>query len=294
MSEQLPELAKPFVGGISVRYSWKLIEPRPGEYNWTPLDKAIQLAQSKGKQVMIRVVAGALSPEWLAQAGAQWAPSHPPDPALLSRLSGQGKLPPQRLKILEMIKKTPVPWDPVYLKHWSALIQAFGRRYDGNPAIFSVQMTGGGVAGEMTLLGELFDWQRYGYSDAKMIETWKTIIDAYRQSFPRTPTNLDILEPLRGMSKVVVPVVKYCLTRYPGQVYIQNNGLNAKGAWGRPIIRAAASKTRVGYQMSGGGGWIAATVGSRSQAFQIAIEDGASYLEVYRGDLTNPAEDEAK
>jgi hypothetical protein len=285
--DRLPELSNPDVAGISVRFNWKTIEPQPGQYHWEPVDRAIALASRSGKKVMIRVVAGVGTPDWVYQAGAPGAEPNFREEQL------QG-MPPQRRQLLTRIKRAPVVWDPHYLSPWLSFIRAFGQRYDGNPVIYSIQMTGGGFAAEMSLRRE-FGWNRYGYSDAKLISTWKQIIDAYQQSFPQIPTNLDIMEPIPRQSHVLQAVVDYCLTKYPGKVYIQQNGLNASGGSPqyRAIIRQAALKTKVGYQMTGGGGWIESRVGDRGTAFRYALEDRASYLEVYHGDLTNPSLGEA-
>ncbi|MDD5640175.1 MAG: beta-galactosidase [Syntrophales bacterium] len=279
----LPELSNPDVAGISVRFYWKTLEPQPGKYHWEPLDRAIALASESGKKIMIRVIAGLGTPEWVYQAGAQRATPR-------FRPKQLERLPAQRRRRLTRIRQVPVVWDPHYLTPWLAFIKAFGRRYDGHPALYSIQMSGGGIGGEMSLRRE-FDWGRYGYTDARLIATWKQIIDAYQQSFPSTRTNLDILEPIPRRSQVLQPVVDYCLSKYPGRVFLQYNGLNATGGppQYRTIIRQAAGKTKVGYQMTGGGKWLESKVGDRGKAFRHALEDGASYLEVYHGDLINPA-----
>lgn len=281
--DSLPELSNADVAGISIRFYWKTIEPQPGKYHWEPIDRAIALASRSGKKVMIRVIAGAGTPQWVYQTGAQWATPHY-QPKQLERM------PPQRRQRLTSMRQAPVVWDPRYLNSWMAFIKAFGQKYDGNPAVYSIQMSGGGIGGEMSLRRE-FDWEHYGYSDARLIATWEQIIAGYQQSFPRIPTNLDILEPIPHRSQVLQPVVDYCLSRYPGKVYLQYNGLNATGGSTRyrTIIRQAAGKTKVGFQMTGGGGWIESRVGDRGTAFRHALADGASYLEVYHGDLINPA-----
>jgi hypothetical protein len=285
----LPELADPSVAGVSVRFHWKAIEPRQGEYHWELIDRSLALAQKYKKQVMIRVVAGVFSPEWVYQAGAVTAKPNF-DEQRLKRLAKWGQVTPQRLKMIAQVRQAPVVWDPIYLQHWLDFVRAFGKRYDGNPAIFSIQMTGGGLAAEMGLRPE-FQWERFGYSDGRIIDTWKTIIDAYQASFPRTPTNLDILEPIRGQSHATQQVVDYCLTKYPGKVYLQHNGLNARGGEAnfRAILRGAAARTCIGYQMTGGREWNDNLVGDRKTAFSYGLEDGASYVEVYHSDLADPS-----
>jgi len=54
------------------------------------------------------------------------------------------------------------------------------------------------------------------------------------------------------------------------------------------MIRGASSKTIVGYQMLGGGKFLDDQTGDRHKAFERAIADGCSYVEVYRADLLDP------
>ncbi|MBM4283657.1 MAG: hypothetical protein FJ128_00190 [Deltaproteobacteria bacterium] len=279
---EAPELASPDVAGISVRLHWKVMEPRPGAYDWSLIDLALDLARRHRKKVMIRVTAGMYSPDWVYQRGAQMV-----TPTAALREKVMRRRPALRAQLDQV--KAPVPWDTVYLQHWLAFVRAMGARYQNHPLIYSVQMTGGGLTGEMVLRPEL-EWHRYGYSDAGLIAAWKQIIDTYQQAFPRHPTNLDIMEPIRGISKVLDPVVAYCLERYPGKVYLQQNGLSASGLEPRlqNIIRRAAARTIVGYQMLGGRDWQDHKVGDRGRAFDIALADGVSYVEVYRSDLMDP------
>ena len=39
--------------------------------------------------------------------------------------------------------------DPLYVKHWSSLIRAFGKRFDGHPDLESFDIAYGGACGEM-------------------------------------------------------------------------------------------------------------------------------------------------
>jgi hypothetical protein len=287
--ESLPELDNPDVAGVSVRFSWESIEPRPGEMNWSAIDRVIKLAKSRNKKVMIRVVAGVRTPKWVYNAGAQTA-----EPEInvseVNRLQSSSLWTQERARMLRKASKAPVVWDPVYLKHWLTFIRKFGARYDRNPVIYSIQMTGGGLAGEMALRPE-YHWERFGYSDQRIKNTWTVIIDAYRKAFPHTPTNLDILEPIRGQSHVAQPVVDYCLEKYPRKVYLQYNGLNAQGGEKifREILQKAVNKTVIGYQMTGGRAWNDKLVGDRWTAFQLALADKASYVEVYRADVVDPS-----
>jgi hypothetical protein len=274
-TSELSELRDPAVYGVSWRFRWKTIEPREGQYNWELMDKVLQATSTAGKKVMLRVTAGMFTPDWVYQAGAKPFDFSSTDLAHPENYRGTTKM--------------PIPWDEVYLAKWEAFIHALGRRYNGDPQIYSVQMTGGGHIAEMNLPKAHAKWQQAGYSDGKLIATWKRIIDAYQKVFPNTPTNLDINEPLgRNHSNVLKPVVSYVLATYPQKVYLQQNGLKADLRNDDPIrqiIREASGKTIVGYQMVGGKGFLDQQTGDRLTAFRNAVDDRVSYLEVYASDV---------
>jgi len=273
-----PGLQDPLIYGLSWRFKWATVEPSEGRFNWELIDRAIEVSSQAGKKVMLRVVAGVNTPAWVYQSGAQ--------PFVFSNTDLHN--PGNRPQELQM----PIPWDPIYLAKWEKFIQAFGTRYNSHPHIYSIQMTGGGYIGEMNLPKAFEKWQQVGYSDEKLIEAWKRIIDTYQKAFPKTPTNLDINEPLGKRSDVLDSVVPYVLATYPGKVYLQQNGLKAdfpRGNRIREILREAAKTTVVGYQMVGGKGFLERQTGDRSAAFRNAAEDRASYIEVYASDVQDHA-----
>jgi hypothetical protein len=279
---ELPELNNPFISGISWRFRWKTIQPRDNEYSWELIDRAIEVSGKAGRKAMLRVIAGISTPEWLYQMDIKSFEFSNTDLA-------NPKTYKDRLRM-------PIPWDEVYLTQWQEFIQAFGQRYNGNPHIYSIQMTGGGHIGEMNLPKAHKKWQQVGYSDAKLIAAWQRIIDAYQKAFPDTPTNLDINEPLGRRSNVLNPVVSYVLVTYPGKVYLQQNGLKADFAQEnriRQIIREASAKTTVGYQMVGGKDHLHERTGDRIAAFRNALEDRVGYVEVYAADVRDPAQQRA-
>jgi Beta-galactosidase len=281
-TSEIPGLRNPLVDGLSWRFRWATVEPREGQYNWELIDRAIEGTTKAGKKVMLRVVAGINAPEWVYQSGAK------PFDFCSTDLVHPGNHP----RDLQM----PIPWDSVYLTKWEKFIEVFGSRYNGRPELYSIQMTGGGYIGEMNLPKALGKWQQVGYTDEKLIAAWKRIVDAYQKAFPVTPTNLDINEPLGKSSDVLAPVVSYVLATYPRKVYLQHNGLKAefpRDQRVRKILREAADKTTVGYQMVGGKGFLEGQTGDRLTAFRNALEDRASYIEVYASDVKDQAHSRA-
>ncbi|HYJ60566.1 MAG TPA: hypothetical protein VE032_03780 [Actinomycetota bacterium] len=265
-------LAMPTVHGISLRIGWAGIEPSPGDYRWAKIDETIAQARAAGKVAMIRVIAGIFSPDWVtAQVETirfsdrfLYNPANYPDQVTM-----------------------PVPWDGRYLALWDRFIAAFGARYDGAAGLYSVQMSGGGFIGEMTLPTDVGAWLDAGYTDARLIGAWRDIIGSYRRAFPRTPFNLDITEPFGSLlaTNVVRPVVTGATSDGGKRAWIQSNALRAAalGFIGpyRQVIRDVNGITTVGYQMIGD----APTAASLHDAFTVALQDGADYVEVYGTDV---------
>jgi len=275
----LPELNSALIYGLSWRFRWKTIEPQEGQYNWAMIDRAIEVTAKARKHVLLRLVAGMHTPEWVYAGGVKFFEFGDEDAA-------GGLRHPTGTRM-------PIPWDDVYLSKWEAFIRALGKRYNGNAHIYSVAMSGGGYIDEMNLPKAFERWQQAGYTDEKLIQAWKRIIDAYQRAFPETPTNLAMNEPLGSLqrSNVLSPVVSYVLATYPGKVYLQQNALKAdfpRDNRVRQIIREASVKTIVGYQMLGGKGFLEGQTGDRVAAFRHALEDNVSYVEVYAPDVRDP------
>jgi hypothetical protein len=279
VEKDLPELKNPLIYGLSWRFRWKTIEPQEGQYNWAMIDRAMGMTAEAGKVALLRLVAGMHTPEWVYTDGAKSLHFGNND------VAGGERHPPGT--------RMPIPWDDVYLNKWEAFLRAFGKRYNGNSHIYSVAMSGGGYIDEMNLPKAFERWRQVGYTDEKLIQAWKRIIDAYQRAFPDTPTNLAINEPLGSLqrSNVLSPVVSYVLATYPRKVYLQQNSLKAdfpRDSRIRQIIREASARTIVGYQMLGGKGFLDEQTGDRGVTFQHAREDNASYVEVYAPDVRDP------
>ncbi|MCS7316326.1 MAG: DUF4832 domain-containing protein [Bryobacterales bacterium] len=147
------------------RWFWWQIEPEPGKYRWEILDAALETARQRGQTLDIRLMPYDQSnplPEWYRRSGARRA-NKPEDP--------DGKI------------WSPDANDPLYLKHWGALVRAAGARYDGHPYLNSVDISTVGYWGE--------GWGPY-------LPEWpvqQALIDVYFEAFRRTPLLMNFDEP---------------------------------------------------------------------------------------------------
>ena len=160
-----------------LRWFWHQIEPEPGKYRWEIIDLALEEVRRHGQTLDIRL--GPYDPhdplpEWFRLSGARRA-NKPTD--------NDGQI------------WSPDSSDPLYIKHWSALVRAAGARYDGHPYLNSVDISTVGYWGE--------GWGPYMPDWA----TQKTLIDVYFEAFRRTPLLMNFDE---------LPALKYGVERGAG------------------------------------------------------------------------------
>jgi hypothetical protein len=141
------------------RWPWVTIEPEQGRFRWEIIDGALAAAKARGQTLQVRLqpyAGGSGLPAWFWDRGGR------PDGVAASARDGADR----------------TRWEPdhnhaSYLRHWGALIRAFGRRYDGHPDLESVDVAYAGSCGECG-----------GNSSAA---TARALVDVYRRSHRRTP-----------------------------------------------------------------------------------------------------------
>ncbi|KPK99788.1 MAG: hypothetical protein AMK75_06365 [Planctomycetes bacterium SM23_65] len=133
------------------RWVWKVIEPEKGKYRWDIIDGALKAAQERGQTLQLRLqpCAGRSGfPDWFWNTGA------PP------QSTGRRR------------RGMPDFNSPQYIEHWSDLIRAFGKRYDGHPSLESFDVAYAGSCGET--------------GGNATPETAEKLVDAYLESFRKT------------------------------------------------------------------------------------------------------------
>ncbi len=103
-------------------YGWARLNPRPGVYDFGRLDRELDRVQAVGKQLAFRIYTmrgehhgGHEIPQWVLASGARLLSNGEPD---------YGSC--------------------VYQRRWGAMVEELRRRYDGNPAIAWVDISGYG------------------------------------------------------------------------------------------------------------------------------------------------------
>ena len=144
------------------RWFWETIEPAKGDVRWAILDRALEEAARHGQTLAIRLMPYDQKhplPEWYRKSGARRA-----------NAENQALWEPDFA-------------DPLYFKHWSELVRAAGKRYDGDPRLEFVDISSVGYWGE--------GWSDYMPAFAHQ----KKLIDIWFEAFPTTTLLMNFDEP---------------------------------------------------------------------------------------------------
>lgn len=132
------------IDGISVRVSWAMLEPSNNEWNWDNLDRQFAWAEANQKLVMLRVMAGVMSPDHSYDTTADGIPT---------------------------------PWEPRHTAEFAELMQALGDRYASRDVLTLVHVSGFWTSAEFHVP------QGLGF-DSRMIDAFIERIHATALAFP--------------------------------------------------------------------------------------------------------------
>ncbi len=141
------------------RIYWKFLEPEMGTYRWDMLDKALEVAKSRGQTLLLRVAPYGTGkdrdvPLWyrnMVGSTTKWK--------YASDVNGW------------MVDAE----DPRYAEYFGGMIRALGERYDGHPDLEAV---------DLAIVGA---WGEGAGSELLSRTAREALVDAYTGSFRKTP-----------------------------------------------------------------------------------------------------------
>ena len=262
------------VRGFDWTVSWSSLEPTSGAYQWTVLDNAVAAAAGAGFTSQITVLPGTQAPPWVITAC--------PDVSIT-------------LLHTQKVVTIAVPTSTCFLNDWTTFIAALGAHLASATGVTSVQASGLGDQGEMTLSPPTsVTWASVGVTTASLLAGWEEVLTKWRTSLPASiPSALAIEEPLGiGVSNVLGSLIPWVRSHFGSNVWLQQNGLRATtsettGYW--PILRKASRWTNTGWQMFGYG----TENGDLETAFKIGLASHARYFQVYLADILDATKTKA-
>jgi hypothetical protein len=140
------------------RVYWKFLEPEKGKYRWDLIDKALLTAQERGQTLMLRV--------------APYGGENNDVPLWYRKMTGKNT----NWKYNNPVNKWLVDAeDPRYVQYFGGFIKQLAKKYDGHPALESV---------DISIVGA---WGEGGGSAMLSDKVRKGLVDSYTKHFIKTP-----------------------------------------------------------------------------------------------------------
>jgi hypothetical protein len=272
--ENSPSWTNDNVDGMRLRPIWSDVQPNEATFDWSSIDELLDLGAQHGKFIGLSVTAGVATPQWVYNAGAT-----------KYRLRDDSGL------------SMPVPWDNVFLDKWLNFVRAMGARYDSDPTLGYVVISGLGQIIETHLSKTEEDdeaLQARGGPDA-WISAAKQIIGAYARAFPTTPFFITASKPFNDPATIAAlqQVIEWGVATYPGRFGIMNATLNAHsdiGYYPNLAIFNYHAVQPVGFQMLCSAEHDRARLGGTlNDALNRGVLLRAKFVEIYQDDVDKPA-----
>jgi len=244
----------PAISGLYLYFQWAALEPKKGQFDFSALEEAFQIADSKRKTIQIALLPGFWTPEWLLDelpscdgwlaSGGKTGPTPPKCGKATFGL-------PEGLALKGQTHELPLPWNPVYKRYWHALLLEFARRFGQREAFVSIAVAGPTSQSEEIMMprngpGETEKWARlleasyrdpsYHRSNKAFVEEWKAAIDDYGRIFSNVTLTLTRawglpFNPTRrgGAEASTLEIAAYFASKRagPNALATQNNGVMA-------------------------------------------------------------------
>ena len=183
-------LTVPGVDGLLFGIAWDTLEPAMGQYDWTTVDKWMNLAASQGRRVKLSLPAHS-APAWLFQPAPGGGGATP----LTFTYSSHDATKPC---VTETIA---APWDPAFLAQFDAMLAAVAAHLKSTgtySAVVAVNLTGINYdSGELHLASQtpqssgvacvsdaITTWLNAGYRPSKLLSGWDSLTSSFKKTFP--------------------------------------------------------------------------------------------------------------
>jgi hypothetical protein len=272
--------SNPDLTGVLVNAPWETLEPEREKYDYSALERTIKVVREAGKQYKLNISAGMRSPLYIYADGA-------------ARLRTSVSNPSRSTYGNEV--SVPVPWDPVYQKHFSRLIRKLGERYASDPHCVGVTLTCANfMSSEMHLPRtpkDMEQWKKFGLTSNRLLAVYKKYMDEWAAAFPRQfvclHKSLSAPMPDTSQDEFAGQIALYGIERHPKQFALQHNILHGrKETEVRPDDPIFKYKDRLlhGYQSFASFLTTPQRQGTIEMAVLNFVRADAMYWEVWRGD----------
>jgi hypothetical protein len=273
--------ANPNLSGICLHVAWTMVEKQAGQPDFSAVDRAVKALRGIGMKYQLCLKPGANTPDFVYEQGAKAFPTRVTNP--------------HRANVGQEIR-IPVPWDPVFEKNFSRIIQELGKRYSSDPLCVSVVLTcANALSAEMHLPKRPEDrarWRSFGNYETKLLEVYKKFTDEWATSFPRQEVSLHLSKVLDLPASFNNEIIDYGMSKYPDRFSIQNCQLSGRkedlGVLTYDIIMKYRGRLHHGFQSLAGLSKPNDRMGSIEMAALNIVHADGEYWELWHGDGFSP------
>ena len=267
----------PNLSGVCLHIPWDQIEKQSGKPDFTAIDKTVAVLRSIGMKYQLCLKPGAHTPSFVYADGAQ---------AFEATVTN-----PHRANVGQAVK-IPIPWDSIYERDFSRIIQQLGGRYASDPLCVSVVLTCANfMSAEMHLpktRQDLSRWRALGDYETKLLEVYKNFIDVWGTAFPKQELSLHASKVLDLSPSFCESVVDAGLSRFPKRFSIQSCQLTGRkedtGGMTYDLVQKYRDRAHHGFQSLAGLNRPDGRMGSPEIAALNLVHAEAEYWELWHGD----------
>ena len=198
---------------------------------------------------------------------------------------------PHRANVGQAVR-IPIPWDPIYERDFSRIIEQLGGHYSNDPLCVSVVLTCANfMSAEMHLpktRQDLSRWQALGDYEAMLSEVYKKFIDVWGAAFPKQEISLHISKVLDLPPSFCERVVEAGLKKFPERFSIQNCQLTGRkedtGMMSYDLVQKYRDRAHHGFQSLAGLSPTNERMGSIEMAALNIVHARGEYWELWHGD----------
>lgn len=267
----------PNLSGVCLHIPWDRVEKQPGKPDFSAIDKTVAVLRSIGMKYQLCLKPGAYTPSFVYADGAR---------PFETRVTN-----PHRANVGDAVK-LPIPWDPIYERDFSHIIQQLGEHYASDPLCVSVVLTCANfMSAEMHLpktRQDLSRWQALGDYEARLLEVYKKFVQIWGAAFPKQEISLHVSKVLDLPPSFCERVVDAGLSEYPERFSIQNCQLTGRkedtGMLSYDLVQKYRDRAHHGFQSLAGLSHPNERMGSIEMAALNVVHAGGEYWELWHGD----------
>lgn len=200
----------PFITGFTLRIQWKQYHPEFGKVDEAGLEELVATAAAAGKVVIISLIPGGASPDWIYEHGVT-------------------KVGPVRAGIRTVT--APLPWDYRYLELYWGDLRRIANRYADDPRVWAITVLGHNFnyIGEEMHAPPPEEFKAYGWDERKFLDGWKTWIDLYDEMFPKKKLILVVSQNYRGADeRMSETIAEYFVNKVQGRGILMSHQLSGR------------------------------------------------------------------